>query len=153
MRCRVVVCCFALCWRTMFSRESTRETSPCIELERQEYAVTLVFCGRLYGVRIKEQCAALGRGANLRYQVSGRRTNDRTSFFLSLTHLSHLVADRWCNSLIAWANDKGVKIYDCHTNQRITYIDRPRGTKRVLAYYLESGCDIIVSWCNRIAAA
>lgn len=30
-------------------------------------------------------------------------------------------------SLIAWANDVGVKLYDCETGERLTWIERPRG--------------------------
>ena len=37
-------------------------------------------------------------------------------------------AVRWRGSLIAWANDTGVKIYDCNTNEKLTWIDRPRGS-------------------------
>ncbi|KAL9268901.1 Vacuolar protein sorting-associated protein 41-like protein, partial [Drosera capensis] len=37
-------------------------------------------------------------------------------------------AATWRNSLIAWANDAGVKIYDAANNQRVTFIERPRGS-------------------------
>ncbi|KAK9124041.1 hypothetical protein Sjap_013643 [Stephania japonica] len=37
---------------------------------------------------------------------------------------------KWRTSLIAWANDKGVKVYDTANEQRITYIERPRGSPR-----------------------
>jgi hypothetical protein len=36
-------------------------------------------------------------------------------------------AVRWRGSLIAWANDVGVKLYDCETGERLTWIERPRG--------------------------
>ena len=39
-------------------------------------------------------------------------------------------AAKWRASLIAWANDVGVKIYDTGSNQRLTYIERPRGSPR-----------------------
>eukprot|EP00250_Pteridium_aquilinum_P016332 c23054_g2_i1 orf=454-3357(-) len=39
-------------------------------------------------------------------------------------------AARWRTSLIAWANDVGVKIYDTASNQRLTYIERPLGSPR-----------------------
>lgn len=35
---------------------------------------------------------------------------------------------KWRNSLIAWANDAGVKVYDAANDQRITFIERPRGS-------------------------
>jgi hypothetical protein len=35
-------------------------------------------------------------------------------------------AIKWRGSLIAWANDFGVKIYDTELKQKITYIDRPK---------------------------
>lgn len=39
-------------------------------------------------------------------------------------------AVKWRNSLIAWANDAGVKVYDMANNSRITFIERPRGSPR-----------------------
>ncbi|KAJ1491242.1 hypothetical protein T484DRAFT_1775170 [Baffinella frigidus] len=36
----------------------------------------------------------------------------------------------WEGSLIAWSNDTGVKIFDVQTNQRITFIDRPKVSSR-----------------------
>ncbi|CAO2813254.1 unnamed protein product [Amaranthus hypochondriacus] len=38
----------------------------------------------------------------------------------------HAVA--WRTSLIAWANDLGVKVYDAASDQRVTFIERPRGS-------------------------
>ncbi|CAI9778370.1 unnamed protein product [Fraxinus pennsylvanica] len=37
---------------------------------------------------------------------------------------------KWRSSLIAWANDAGVKVYDAANDQRITFIERPRGSPR-----------------------
>ncbi|KAK4763529.1 hypothetical protein SAY87_012967 [Trapa incisa] len=37
---------------------------------------------------------------------------------------------KWRTSLIAWANDAGVKVYDTANDQRITFIERPRGSPR-----------------------
>ena len=37
---------------------------------------------------------------------------------------------KWAGSLIAWANDVGVKMYDRAAHQRITFIDRPPGMGR-----------------------
>ncbi|GMJ10786.1 VACUOLAR PROTEIN SORTING 41, vacuolar protein sorting 41, ZIGZAG SUPPRESSOR 2 [Hibiscus trionum] len=37
-------------------------------------------------------------------------------------------AVKWRTSLIAWANDMGIKVYDAANDQRITFIERPRGS-------------------------
>lgn len=37
---------------------------------------------------------------------------------------------KWRTTLIAWANDAGVKVYDAANDQRITFIERPRGSPR-----------------------
>ncbi|CAK9150480.1 unnamed protein product [Ilex paraguariensis] len=37
---------------------------------------------------------------------------------------------KWRTSLIAWANDAGVKVYDTANDERITFIERPRGSPR-----------------------
>ncbi|WOG95927.1 hypothetical protein DCAR_0415256 [Daucus carota subsp. sativus] len=39
-------------------------------------------------------------------------------------------AVKWRTSLVAWANDGGVNVYDTSNDQRITYIERPRGSLR-----------------------
>lgn len=39
-------------------------------------------------------------------------------------------AVKWRTSLVAWANDAGVKVYDAANNQRVTFIERPRGSPR-----------------------
>ncbi|KAL5713390.1 Vacuolar protein sorting-associated protein 41 [Ranunculus cassubicifolius] len=39
-------------------------------------------------------------------------------------------AVNWRTNLIAWANDAGVKVYDTANDQRITFIERPRGSPR-----------------------
>ncbi|KAL5731433.1 Vacuolar protein sorting-associated protein 41 [Ranunculus cassubicifolius] len=39
-------------------------------------------------------------------------------------------AVNWRANLIAWANDAGVKVYDTANDQRITFIERPRGCPR-----------------------
>jgi hypothetical protein len=35
-------------------------------------------------------------------------------------------AIKWSGTLIAWANDLGVKVHDTSVHQRIAYIERPR---------------------------
>lgn len=37
-------------------------------------------------------------------------------------------AVKWRTNLIAWANDAGVKVFDSANNQRIAFIERPRGS-------------------------
>lgn len=39
-------------------------------------------------------------------------------------------AVKWRTSLIAWANDLGVKVYDTASHQRITFIERPKDSPR-----------------------
>lgn len=46
----------------------------------------------------------------------------------------HAIA--WGKNVIAWANDTGVKMYDTLTRERITYIERPRGSPKPDLYAL-----------------
>ncbi|TKY48587.1 Vacuolar protein sorting-associated protein 41-like [Spatholobus suberectus] len=39
-------------------------------------------------------------------------------------------AVKWRTSLVAWANDAGVKVYDTANDQRVTFIEKPRGSPR-----------------------
>ncbi|KAJ8485600.1 hypothetical protein OPV22_018085 [Ensete ventricosum] len=67
-------------------------------------------------------------------------------------------AVKWRTSLIAWANDAGVKIYDMANNQRISFIERPRGSPRpeLLLPHLVWQDDtlLVIGWgtCVKIAA-
>lgn len=36
-------------------------------------------------------------------------------------------AVKWRTNLVAWANDVGVKVYDVANDQRVTFIEKPRG--------------------------
>ena len=36
---------------------------------------------------------------------------------------------KWAGTLIAWANDLGVKVHDTTVHQRIAYIERPRSRR------------------------
>jgi hypothetical protein len=63
----------------------------------------------------------------------------------------------WADSLIAWANDTGVKIYDNVSNQRITYIDRPKGSPRADAYRChlcwETPSTLLIGWADYVKIA
>ncbi|EHA8589217.1 vacuolar protein sorting-associated protein 41 [Cocos nucifera] len=67
-------------------------------------------------------------------------------------------AVKWRTSLIAWANDAGVKVYDMANNQRITFIERPRGSPRpeLLLPHLvwQDDTFLVIGWgtCVKIAA-
>ncbi|KAG6629735.1 vacuolar protein sorting-associated protein 41 homolog isoform X2 [Carya illinoinensis] len=57
-------------------------------------------------------------------------------------------AVKWRTSLIAWANDAGVKVYDTADDQRITFIERPRGSPHpeLLVPHLVWQVDIVASF-------
>eukprot|EP01111_Echinosteliopsis_oligospora_P016112 TRINITY_DN6578_c0_g1_i1.p1 TRINITY_DN6578_c0_g1~~TRINITY_DN6578_c0_g1_i1.p1 ORF type:complete len:893 (+),score=224.14 TRINITY_DN6578_c0_g1_i1:30-2708(+) len=61
---------------------------------------------------------------------------------------------KWRGPFIAWANDAGVKIYDCGTNQRITYINRPPGSPRPDLYRCnlcwENDHTLMIGWANSV---
>ena len=52
---------------------------------------------------------------------------------------------KWSGTLIAWANDLGVKIHDTTVHQRIAYIERPRSRQELL----ETPC--LVSACRLLS--
>eukprot|EP00003_Mantamonas_plastica_P008957 TRINITY_DN1809_c0_g2_i1.p1 TRINITY_DN1809_c0_g2~~TRINITY_DN1809_c0_g2_i1.p1 ORF type:complete len:753 (+),score=264.63 TRINITY_DN1809_c0_g2_i1:263-2521(+) len=64
---------------------------------------------------------------------------------------------KWRGSLIAWANSLGVKIFDLHTNQRITYIDRPPKSPRADMYPCnlcwESDNILLIGWADSVKVA
>ncbi|GKV16606.1 hypothetical protein SLEP1_g27228 [Rubroshorea leprosula] len=64
---------------------------------------------------------------------------------------------KWRTSLIAWANDAGVKVYDAANDQRITFIERPRGSPRpeILLPHLVWQDDtlLVIGWGTSIKIA
>ncbi|CAM6096608.1 unnamed protein product [Calypogeia fissa] len=66
-------------------------------------------------------------------------------------------AVKWRTSLIAWANDAGVKVYDTATHQRITFIERPRGSPpaELLRPHLVWQDDVVllIGWANYVKIA
>ncbi|KAK1303126.1 hypothetical protein QJS10_CPB11g02298 [Acorus calamus] len=67
-------------------------------------------------------------------------------------------AVKWRTSLVAWANDAGVKVYDVANNQRLTFIERPQRSPRpeLLLPQLVWQDDtlLVIGWgtCVKIAA-
>ncbi|KAL2623253.1 hypothetical protein R1flu_003458 [Riccia fluitans] len=66
-------------------------------------------------------------------------------------------AVKWRTTVIAWANDMGVKLYDTATHQRITFIDRPTGSPRaeLLRPHLiwQDDALLVIGWANCVKVA
>ncbi|CDO75230.1 hypothetical protein BN946_scf184895.g10 [Trametes cinnabarina] len=64
---------------------------------------------------------------------------------------------RWRDNLIAWANDLGVKIYDTHSQTRITYIDRPADSPRADLFkctlHWQDESTLLIGWADQIKVA
>lgn len=68
-----------------------------------------------------------------------------------------IYAIRWKNTLIAWADALGVRVYDTLTKQVITFIDRPPGSVRPDLYSCqlvwENDRTLIIGWANFVKIA
>ena len=57
-------------------------------------------------------------------------------------------------SLIAWANDLGVKVYDAQHNKRVSYVDRPPGSPAAEAFRChlrwETEAELLIGWADSI---
>lgn len=53
-------------------------------------------------------------------------------FLLQVLHSGEgpIHAIKWRGSLVAWANNLGVKLYDTSTQQRLSFIERPPASPR-----------------------
>ncbi|EJD01725.1 vacuolar assembling protein VPS41 [Fomitiporia mediterranea MF3/22] len=64
---------------------------------------------------------------------------------------------RWRGTLIAWANDAGVKIYDTSSQTRITYIDRPPDSPRADLFkctlHWQDDTTLLIAWADTIKVA
>ncbi|TBU65241.1 vacuolar assembling protein VPS41 [Dichomitus squalens] len=64
---------------------------------------------------------------------------------------------RWRDNLIAWANDLGVKIYDTHSQSRITFIDRPADSPRADLFkctlHWQDENTLLIGWADHIKVA
>eukprot|EP01100_Stratorugosa_tubuloviscum_P003657 TRINITY_DN188_c2_g2_i1.p1 TRINITY_DN188_c2_g2~~TRINITY_DN188_c2_g2_i1.p1 ORF type:complete len:925 (-),score=372.33 TRINITY_DN188_c2_g2_i1:105-2879(-) len=65
-----------------------------------------------------------------------------------------IFAIKWRGSLIAWANEAGVKIYDCYLNQRITFIERLPGSPRPdlhrCSLFWQNDTTLLIGWANTV---
>ncbi|KAJ3297142.1 Vacuolar protein sorting-associated protein 41 [Borealophlyctis nickersoniae] len=61
---------------------------------------------------------------------------------------------KWRGSYIAWANEAGIKIYDCLSQQRFAYIDRPPGSPRADLFRCnlcwKSDTELFIGWANSV---
>ncbi|KAJ7062940.1 vacuolar assembling protein VPS41 [Mycena amicta] len=66
-------------------------------------------------------------------------------------------AVKWRGSLIAWANDLGVKIYDTVSQTRITFIDRPAQAPRADLFkctlHWQDDATLLVAWADHVKVA
>ncbi|RDX46971.1 vacuolar assembling protein VPS41 [Lentinus brumalis] len=64
---------------------------------------------------------------------------------------------RWRENLVAWANDLGVKIYDTHSQSRITFIDRPKDSPRADLFkcnlHWQDESTLLIAWADQIKVA
>jgi tetratricopeptide (TPR) repeat protein len=64
---------------------------------------------------------------------------------------------KWRSMFIAWANDLGVKLFDTSTQQRISYIDRPKGSPRPDLYRCrltwKDDNTLLIGWGDSIKVA
>ena len=80
--------------------------------------------------------------------VDGRLRVNKRGWFTSNDTVLHegegpVQCVQWTGSLVAWANDYGVKLYDYDRHQRISYIERPRprmASTRAFDVRRDAGC-------------
>mmetsp|Transcript_26359 Transcript_26359/g.79200 ORF Transcript_26359/g.79200 Transcript_26359/m.79200 type:complete len:896 (-) Transcript_26359:107-2794(-) len=64
---------------------------------------------------------------------------------------------KWRGIFIAWANDLGVKLFDTSTQQRISYIDRPKGSPRPDLYRCrlawKDDRTLLIGWADSVKVA
>jgi hypothetical protein len=83
--------------------------------------------------------------------VDGRLRVNRRGWFTSNDTVLHegegpVHIVRWTGSLVAWANDYGVKLYDYDRNQRISYIERPRPRMEKTRVFDPRQCECCLYW-------
>ena len=64
---------------------------------------------------------------------------------------------RWCGSLIAWANELGVKLYDTSAHARIAFLERPPDAPKADAFppqlSWEDEQTLIIGWADCVMVA
>ncbi|BBN13096.1 vacuolar protein sorting-associated protein 41 [Marchantia polymorpha subsp. ruderalis] len=107
-----------------------------------------------YSRKASKQFAAGGLAGQLMFNSKG--------WFGSRDQVLHsgegpVHAVKWRTSLIAWANDLGVKVYDTASHQRITFIERPKDSPRaeLLRPHLvwKDDATLILGWANCVKIA
>ncbi|KAG0246211.1 hypothetical protein B0O80DRAFT_409983 [Mortierella sp. GBAus27b] len=68
-----------------------------------------------------------------------------------------IYAIKWRGNLIAWSNDKGIKIYDTETEQRITFIERPGSSPEADLFKCrlcwKSDRELLIGWAALVKIA
>ncbi|KAJ7513739.1 hypothetical protein O6H91_23G012400 [Diphasiastrum complanatum] len=107
-----------------------------------------------YASKSGRQFAAGGLAGNLIFSTKGW-LGVRNQILHSGEGPIHAV--KWRTTLIAWANDVGVKVFDTGTHRRITFIERPKGSPRaeLLRPHLVWQDDtlLLIGWANCIKIA
>ena len=123
----------------MYTRENTKHV-----YQRSVYSVALY-------PKYKEETVFAAGGLNRQLIIN-------TPFWFSTKDTvihggeGPIYAIKWCDQLIAWANDLGVKVYDYGTRERVTFIGRsgpPPGAYRCHLCWKNS-TTLIIGWANSV---
>ena len=94
--------------------------------------------------------------------LAGQLLLNEKGWFLNKDKVLHsgegpIYSISWEESLIAWANDVGVKIFDNNSGQRITFIDRPKGSARAdlmrCSLCWERPSVLLIGWADYVKIA
>ena len=61
-----------------------------------------------------------------------------------------IAAIAWVGTLVAWANERGVKIMDIETEEKITFVERPVGVDLKCCLLWESPQSLIIAWSQTV---
>jgi hypothetical protein len=68
-----------------------------------------------------------------------------------------IMAARWKGTIIAWADDVGVQMYDTATQRRITFVDRPQDSPRADLYKChlcwKDNRTLLIGWADCVKVA
>jgi len=79
----------------------------------------------------------------------------RKSWFTQRDSVIHegeggIAAIAWVGTLVAWANERGVKIMDIETEEKITFVERPVGVDLKCCLLWESPQSLMIAWSQTV---
>lgn len=128
---------FQVMSRTERSKYSYNRNVAAVQIDPHFSSTSTFYCGGIAGKCIRNSKAWL------RFSTQDFTIHDGEGPISTI---------KWGGTMLAWANNQGVKIYDTSKNLRVSYVQRPKNTADICRCHLvwESADSLLIGWADSI---